>query len=313
MKNLVSVIIPTFNRAHLIEETLDTVLSQTLEAWECIIVDDGSSDDTLEVLTSYAEKDERISFYQRPDELPKGANACRNYGFSKSSGAFIVWFDSDDLMTSNHLQDKLERILEKDLDFVVAKTQNFDGDRILPPYEYVRPKNGITASDFILSKIHWYTYDVMLKRSIAIQIQWNEQMRSWQDYNYFSKMLMVTQKGGFLDKVLTRRRLHGNSIQKSLTSSPGIFNAELLENRLLTFCDVSMEVDFVTKRELIFGMMNLCFELARMRMSSEKFEKVKKIVKNELGLKSLFYLRLALWSTWISGKGYYFLNKAKKR
>ena len=65
---LVSVIIPTYNRAHLIGETLDSVLAQTYQNWECIIVDDGSSDDTDEVIGEYVKKDNRFKYYHRPDE-----------------------------------------------------------------------------------------------------------------------------------------------------------------------------------------------------------------------------------------------------
>src|SRR5690554_5799485 len=95
---LVSIIIPTFNRAHLIGETLDSVLAQTYHNWECIVVDDGSTDNTDEVMAEYIAKDARFQYHHRPAVKSKGANACRNYGFEKSKGAYIQWFDSDDLM-----------------------------------------------------------------------------------------------------------------------------------------------------------------------------------------------------------------------
>ena len=63
---LVSIIIPTYNRAHLIKETLDSVLTQTYTNWECIIVDDGNSDNTEEVINSYIAKDQRFKYCHRP-------------------------------------------------------------------------------------------------------------------------------------------------------------------------------------------------------------------------------------------------------
>lgn len=68
MNNMVSIIIPTFNRAHIIGETLDTILDQTYPHWECIVVDDGSTDTTAQVLEAYMGKDARFTFLQRPDE-----------------------------------------------------------------------------------------------------------------------------------------------------------------------------------------------------------------------------------------------------
>ncbi|MFI8378746.1 glycosyltransferase family 2 protein [Leeuwenhoekiella sp. NPDC079379] len=111
---LVSIIIPTYNRAHLIGETLDSVLVQTYENWECIVVDDGSTDETAELLASYVQKDSRFQYHRRPSKRPKGANACRNYGFELSKGEFIQWLDSDDLLGSTKIAAQLNNLLKED-------------------------------------------------------------------------------------------------------------------------------------------------------------------------------------------------------
>lgn len=307
----ISIIIPVSNRSNLIRETLDSIISQSYKNWECIVVDDRSTDNSFEVVEGYCLSDSRINVFKRPKKMLKGANSCRNYGFSKSSGDFIIWFDSDDLMTPDHIESKLKEIQKKKLDFLVARTQNFKDGKFLEPYRYDKKKYGIKASDFILLKIHWYTYDVMLTREVAKRISWNEKMRSWQDYNYFCKMLLITEKGGYLDKVLTHRRLHSNSIQKSLNQTPDIFNKELLENRLLTFNDISGEIDAFVRKELVFGMMNLCFEITKVGNRSSHINAVLRIVLNELGLESKVYFHLALFTSHVFGKGYYFLHKAK--
>ena len=123
---LISIIIPTYNRAQLIKETLDSILGQTYANWECIIVDDGSTDTTLVTLENYCNKDSRFQFYSRPKNRVKGANACRNYGYSKSKGEFIQWFDSDDIMHTNHLEEKM-KVFEQNpnLDFVVCNYKTF--------------------------------------------------------------------------------------------------------------------------------------------------------------------------------------------
>ncbi|MCM2302197.1 MAG: glycosyltransferase, partial [Flavobacteriaceae bacterium] len=90
---LVSIIIPTFNRAHLIGETLDSILAQTYTNWECIVVDDGSSDNTHIVVGQYVAKDSRIKYVHRPEHMLKGPSSCRNYGFELSKGEYINWFD----------------------------------------------------------------------------------------------------------------------------------------------------------------------------------------------------------------------------
>jgi len=103
-KPLISIIIPTYNRAHLIGETLDSIIAQTYQNWECIVVDDGSDDDTEEVMKSYIQNDNRIYYYHRPEEHLPGGNGARNFGFEKSTGEYIQWFDSDDLMEPNSIK-----------------------------------------------------------------------------------------------------------------------------------------------------------------------------------------------------------------
>lgn len=125
---LVSIIIPTYNRAHLISETLDSVLAQTYSNWECIVVDDGSTDNTSEILSSYVEKDSRFRYYHRPETKQKGPGACRNYGFEKSNGEFVVFLDSDDVLADFSLFRRVEMFNEyPENDGVIATTQFFEG------------------------------------------------------------------------------------------------------------------------------------------------------------------------------------------
>ena len=118
---LVSIIIPTYNRAHLIGETLDSIIAQTYTNWECIVVDDGSSDDTVEVLDTYCIKDSRIKYYQRPDEYLPGGNGARNYGFKLSNGEYVNWFDSDDIMATDFLSEKV-KIFIQNSDYILFVT-----------------------------------------------------------------------------------------------------------------------------------------------------------------------------------------------
>ncbi|MDN3725287.1 glycosyltransferase family 2 protein [Aequorivita sp. SDUM287046] len=105
-ENLITIIIPTYNRAHLIGETLDSVLAQTYQNWECIVVDDGSTDNTEKIMINYMDKDSRFHYYHRPKDKVKGANVCRNYGFAKSKGDFLIFLDSDDLLESTCLENR---------------------------------------------------------------------------------------------------------------------------------------------------------------------------------------------------------------
>lgn len=107
---LVSIIIPTYNRAHLIGETLESVITQTYVNWECIVVDDGSTDDTASIINTYVQQDNRFIYVKRPKDYPKGGNGARNYGYKIAKGEFVNWFDDDDIMLPNFLRDKINTI-----------------------------------------------------------------------------------------------------------------------------------------------------------------------------------------------------------
>ncbi|WP_430466468.1 glycosyltransferase family 2 protein [Winogradskyella ouciana] len=101
---LVSIIIPTFNRCQYIGEALDSIIAQTYTNWECIVVDDGSTDNTAAILKEYCNRDSRIQYLVRPDNFPKGSNGSRNYGVTISKGELIAFNDDDDFWLPNKLE-----------------------------------------------------------------------------------------------------------------------------------------------------------------------------------------------------------------
>ena len=106
---MISIIIPTYNRADIIGNTLDSICNQTYTNWECIIVDDGSSDSTTEFIEPYL-KDERVSFISNTRK--KGAPGARNTGLLNANGEFIYFFDSDNIMKPNTLELLLGGIID---------------------------------------------------------------------------------------------------------------------------------------------------------------------------------------------------------
>jgi len=110
-KILISIIIPTYNREHLIGNTLKSLVNQTYQNWECIVVDDGSTDNTKNIIESYRNNDNRFSFYKR-EILPKGASHCRNIGLSKAKGQFVVFLDSDDELLEFCLENRIKKSIQ---------------------------------------------------------------------------------------------------------------------------------------------------------------------------------------------------------
>ena len=116
MKKNVSVIIPTFNRAAFLPKTIQSVLDQTAQDFEIILVDDGSTDNTAEVLDEFKD---RLTYIKQTNQGPASA---RNTGIKKSQGKFLAFVDSDDWWDKNKLAIQLAE-MEKNPEYLISHTQ----------------------------------------------------------------------------------------------------------------------------------------------------------------------------------------------
>jgi glycosyltransferase involved in cell wall biosynthesis len=117
--DLVSIITPNYNRADVIKETAASIFKQTDPNWEWVIVDDGSTDESLDVLQEFAKKDSRVKVLQR-SRLPKGAAACRNIAIENCSGDYLIFLDSDDVLASFCVEQRLKAARENpEYDFLI--------------------------------------------------------------------------------------------------------------------------------------------------------------------------------------------------
>jgi glycosyltransferase involved in cell wall biosynthesis len=127
----ISIIIPHFNRADLLRETLDSLYAQSESSWEAVVVDDQSSREQWETIRDYADGD-RIRLYRREDQ-PRGAGRCRNLALAKARGEFVIFLDSDDILAPWCLEQRLAAWNTfDDLDFLVFPAVLFHdrpGDR----------------------------------------------------------------------------------------------------------------------------------------------------------------------------------------
>lgn len=217
-KELVSIIIPTYNRAELVVETLDSINHQSYQNWECIIVDDNSTDQTEEVIKKYIQNNKKFRFYKRPLNLVKGANACRNFGYSKSKGNYINWFDSDDIMHEDKLKIQVNHLKKTELPFTVCQTlvfednlQNVLGLRC----DSIYSKNFF--GDFITNKIKWLTQAPLMRRSFleTHNLTFDRSLSQSQERDFFIKVLDLVDDYHYDDRPLVYFRKHKDSISHS--------------------------------------------------------------------------------------------------
>src|SRR5690606_10832622 len=104
MNGLVSIVMPCYNAEKYITETVNSVINQTYKNWELIIVNDGSTDNSLNMIKEFAANDNRISFI---DKSNSGVSDSRNKGLEKAKGEYIAFLDADDTWELNNLEDKI--------------------------------------------------------------------------------------------------------------------------------------------------------------------------------------------------------------
>ena len=165
---LVSIIIPVYNRGDLIGETLDSVLAQTYRNWECLVIDDGSTDGTEDLVNSLSIKDGRIKIFRRPINFKPGGSGARNFGFELARGEYIQFLDSDDLLHPLKLEIQInylkknqqanysvcENMVFKDIPSNAIKSwfssKSDSNDRL---HDYVKKKLGIQTASPIFRKL----------------------------------------------------------------------------------------------------------------------------------------------------------------
>lgn len=127
VKPVISVIVPCYNQAQYLDECLKSVLDQTFQVWECIIVNDGSPDNTEEVARKWLEKDARFSYLRQEN---KGVSAARNTGITQATGKYVVFLDGDDKFDKDYFIYSIEYL--KKGNHIVYSNAHFFGEYYAP-------------------------------------------------------------------------------------------------------------------------------------------------------------------------------------
>lgn len=179
---LFSIIIPTYNRSLILKDTLTSVLNQSFTDYEIIVVDDGSTDNTDEVIKEF--KNEKIRYYYKKNEE---RSVARNFGADKASGEYLIFLDSDDRMKENHLSSVNEFIqLNKNAKFLFAGYVILNPDKTVL-YEYgvdgvFRPSNlfygnFLGCSSIIVSSTLFKNYYFNTDRRLILFEDWELWLR----------------------------------------------------------------------------------------------------------------------------------------
>ena len=205
--NLISIVTPMYNGEKYVEETIQSVLKQTYPNWEMVIVDDGSKDNSAQIIKEFTGKEKRIRLIQQPNA---GSAAARNNGIRHANGQYIALLDADDLWEPEFIESQLALMKEKDALVVHAsyKRINEDSKEILRPF---KAKEVVTYKQMQMTN-HIACLTGLYDTSKYGKIYLREELKSLRDdYAYWLDIVKLTGKSYGNQKILASYRVMTSS------------------------------------------------------------------------------------------------------
>ena len=206
----ISIVVPCYKQAEYLPDALNSVLNQTYTDWECIIVNDGSPDNTESVAKKFCELDSRFIYLHKNNG---GLSSARNAGINKSNGEYILPLDADDKISTDYIELGLSVIQGRpDIKLVYCKAELFGeqkGEWLLPEYKYY---------DILLSNMIFCSA-IYRRKDYDQAGGYNTSMtKGWEDWDFWLTLLNETDYVYRIEKICFYYRVKNESMIKSMSS-----------------------------------------------------------------------------------------------
>lgn len=210
-KALVSIVTPLYNAEQYISQTINSILNQSYDNWELIIIDDVSSDNSLQVVEKYCAQDTRIRFILL--EKNSGPAVARNTGIREAKGKYLTFIDSDDLWDKNFLEKSIEYIENKGCSFVFSSYRRSDENLNKLYDDYIVPYS-INYSDLLKSNvISCLTAFIDIEKIGKIYM--NDTFLSHEDYSLWLNILKKIDYAYGIKDVMATYRIRKKSVSRN--------------------------------------------------------------------------------------------------
>jgi glycosyltransferase involved in cell wall biosynthesis len=235
---MVSIIVPAYNAEKFIEETIESVLNQTYTDWELIVVNDGSSDRTKDIISNYCQKDNRIKLIDKKNE---GVSATRNVGIYEARGTLIAFLDADDVWVPENLSEKVELLNNNEIDWVFCDMKLIDSNS-----NYTGKIEFGNDEDILKHYLLWdrsvvpgpCSNIVVKRKCIEDGLRFDSQFSTAADQD-FCFNLSSKYKGKRIPKILWNYRVLTNSMSKNIAVMErdhiGVYKKALQNNLFNTY------------------------------------------------------------------------------
>ena len=226
----VSIIMATYNRAEYIMESIKSIQNQTFENWECIIIDDGGTDNTEELLEPLFFEDKRFKYLKRTSNYQKGLPGSRNYGLDKAKGDYIIFFDDDDIAHPQNLEICVEELSTKDISFCRYIRRTFVG-AFDYDFDYAKDYTSFfidcrDINKILKNEIQFNSCAVMWTKACYKTHRYTEHLKYAEEWEVYARIITSIGRGISINKALYYGRKHevsvtgdfGNRKESSLAS-----------------------------------------------------------------------------------------------
>lgn len=299
--DLISIIMPVFNSEKFIKKTIQSILNQTYQNFEIIIVNDDSTDKTENICVKMAKEDSRIKYFH----IPKGGvSKARNYALSRATGNYLMFIDADDYYEKNMLEEMYKAMIEQEVDVVRCTYKLLSGKKVSEFEKSIKyDRKNITKvllPQILSEKIKCYVWLLLIKKSkVGI---FEEKLFIYEDFCFYLEMLKNAESIYMLDKKLynyndkninslTKKNLERNIYNMILAErkiSKLVNNEELLkiiDTRIVL--NISMYIIMIMKNSSINYITNGLYE----DIMSTDFKNIKNnYCKKYLSIKERIYV-----------------------
>ncbi len=280
MSPKISIVIPSYNEEKNISRCLDSVLNQTFTDFEVLCVDDGSSDETFDIIKEYSKKDSRIIPLKNPE---KGVSSARNFGIENSNGDYIGFVDSDDFIQPQMYEFLYKAVTENNCDFSVCrykKTSHF----FKKSFEYkttsFQPEKFISFDNMNFNSENELVFSAIWTKLISKKLLKNIRFKNYkigEDTVFNSEIYFKTDKVILVDAELYNYFINTQSVSYTENHSEKWF--DLLQTRFVCYDILKDKNEFLSSFYLERGMKSLLSYRFNLNCSALK-NKYKKIIRN---------------------------------
>ena len=207
-KSLISIIVPVYNVEKYLRECLDSIMSQTYQNFECLLINDGSPDHSADICREYVEKDSRFRYFEKENG---GVSSARNLGIEHSKGEYITFIDSDDWVESDYVETLYDELIKENADIAVSTYKRFEmGDNCWYVHAFQRgyDKKVFTNKKFMDELLSLDGFDnsyrfvsgKLVHRNMLENIAFNVATTFGEDMEFWFKIYMVSDRVVYVNK-----------------------------------------------------------------------------------------------------------------